>query len=329
MLTATSNSQVNFSSGDSLDGEHGGGDLERALAAIRRRWRCAATTAVVLGSGLGDLADDIDAEAALPYAEIPGFANSTALSHKGRLVCGALAGQPVIVMQGRCHLYEGRTVAEATFPVRVLAALGVKTLILTNAAGGINPRFARGDVMVIDDHINLMFSMGRVFPDGAHYPDGRKDAFPTSRPCRYYDEDLAALAAACARRNGFDLQRGVYVGVTGPCYETRAEYRAFRRIGGDCVGMSTIPEVLAAAAVGLRVAAFSTITNVACPDVPRHVSAGEVIEVAGGRFPRSGRSSPACSRGKASPPPQVRGPDAPAARSRQYGLPGRCLPEAA
>jgi purine-nucleoside phosphorylase len=240
-----------------------------AAESIRRRWSCPATTAAILGTGLGDLADEVASSAALPYSDIPGFPHSTALAHKGRLVCGEFSGTPVLMMQGRCHLYEGYSLDDVTLPVRVLAALGIKTLIVTNAAGGLNPNYSTGDVMLIDDHINLMA--------------------PWDRPlaCRpNYDRSLAESALSAARKNAFHLQRGVYIGVLGPTYETRAEYRAFRRLGGDCVGMSTVPEVLAAASCGLRVLGLSTVTNVATPDAPKKVSADEVVEVAAIARPR-------------------------------------------
>jgi len=238
---------------------------------IRRRWPCEATTAVVLGTGLGDLADHLAAATTIAYGDIPGFPCSTALAHKGRLVCGELAGAPVVMMQGRCHLYEGYSFDELTLPVRVLAALGIQTLVITNAAGGLNPTFRAGEVMLIDGHINLM---------NCRCADAGRRRVP------HYDCELAALASAIARRGDFVLHRGVYIGVTGPSYETRAEYRAFRRIGGDCVGMSTVPEVLAAAACGLRVLGLSTVTNVACPDAPKVVTAEEVVEIAAIARPR-------------------------------------------
>jgi purine-nucleoside phosphorylase len=278
--------------------------LAAAVAAISSRWTCEAKTAVVLGTGLGHLADEAKIECVIPYREIPGFPHSTALAHKGRLVCGRLTGTPVVLMQGRCHLYEGRRLDELALPIRVLCELGIETLVVTNAAGGLNPDFVRGDVMLIDDHINLMGF-------GSHWPmvlgrDTRRAGgvrLPVSLPvpstddvtgvlthparqARAYDRHLAATAVRIARRNDFTLQRGVYVGVTGPCYETRAEYRAFRRIGGDCVGMSTVPEVLTARACGMRVLGISTVTNVACPDAPKTVSADEVVEVAATALPK-------------------------------------------
>ena len=251
-----------------------------ACEAIRRQGSCPATTAIILGTGLGDLADDITASTTIAYRDIPGFPSSTALAHKGCLVCGDLCGVPVIMLQGRCHLYEGHSPSDLTFPVQVLTALGIKTLVVTNAAGGLNPDFSTGDVMLIDDHINLMGLAGTLPIDPSAL--GR-----VTRPAsRLYDRELAALAVRTARQCDFPLQQGVYIGVTGPSYETRAEYRAFRRLGGDCVGMSTVPEVLAAAACGLRILGLSTVTIVACPDAQQVVSAQEVVEVAAIALPR-------------------------------------------
>lgn len=250
--------------------------VDAAVRAIRSRWTCEADTAVILGTGLGELAEEVAASATLSYSEIPGFARSTALAHKGRLVCGELDGRPVMMLQGRCHGYEGYSLDALTFPVRVLAALGVKTLVLTNAAGGLNPDYAIGDVMLIDDHIDLM-NLRRK--EGAW----QAGSLPYGR---MYDRELAVRAMSAARGGDFVLHRGVYVAVSGPSYETRAEYRAFRRIGGDCVGMSTVPEVIAALECGMRVLGLSTVTNVACPDKPKTVSAEEVVEVAAVAMPR-------------------------------------------
>jgi purine-nucleoside phosphorylase len=250
--------------------------IDAAASAIRAQCSCEAKTAVILGTGLGELADEVAVSATLSYAKIPGFARSTALAHKGHLACGDLNGASVIMLQGRCHGYEGYSLGELTFPVRVLAALGVKTLVVTNASGGLNPNYSTGDVMLIEDHINLM-NLRRSSETGpAEYP----------RHGSFYDRELANAAVAAARRGNFVLHRGVYVAVSGPSYETRAEYRAFRRIGGDAVGMSTVPEVLAAAVCGIRVLGLSTITNVACPDSPKTVTAEEVVEVAAIARPR-------------------------------------------
>jgi purine-nucleoside phosphorylase len=246
---------------------------------IRNRWPCDATTAVILGTGLGELAEEVAAEAVIPYGEIPGFPCSTALAHKGRLVCGKLDGRPVVMMQGRCHLYEGYPLAVVTFPTRVLAALGIRTLIVTNAAGGINPQYAVGDVMLIEDHINLMWLP--LLRQASSLP-----AIRSRGAVRLYDAALAERSLEISRASNFPLHRGVYVAVTGPSYETRAEYRAFRRIGGDCVGMSTVPEVLTAASLDIRVLGLSTVTNVARPDAPQIVSAEDIVHVATSALPK-------------------------------------------
>jgi purine-nucleoside phosphorylase len=253
-----------------------------ALAAdtIRRRWSCEAETAVILGTGLGDIADELSHAQIIPYHDIPGFPCSTALAHKGQLVCGELNGAPLLTMQGRCHRYEGYRATDLVFPTRVLLALGIRTLIVTNAAGGLNPDYTMGDVMLIDDHIDLLWLGRQLYRETASI--GR----PIRPSVHLYDRELATAAIAAARRADFTLHRGVYVAVTGPSYETRAEYRAFRRIGGDCVGMSTVPEVLAAAAAGVKVLGLSTVTNVACPDAPKKVTAEEVVEVARVALPR-------------------------------------------
>jgi purine-nucleoside phosphorylase len=261
--------------------------LASAVKSIRRKWSCDATMAVVLGTGLGELADEVQSATAIDYRNIPGFPCSTALAHRGRLVCGELAGAPVMMLQGRCHLYEGYSLADVTFPLRVLAALGIKSVVITNAAGGLNPAFSTGDVMLIDAHINLMNWSSERCGEVLRSAAAAGCAAPAYRG-PLYDPDLGGLAAATARRGSFVLQRGTYVAVSGPSYETRAEYRAFRRIGGDCVGMSTVPEVLAAAACGLHVLALSTVTNVASPDVPKKVTAEEVVEVAAIARPRVG-----------------------------------------
>ncbi len=255
-------------------------DLGPSVAAIRRRWTGESGLGVILGTGLGDLANEIAAEATISYRDIPGFPCSTALAHKGCLVCGTFGGRPIIALQGRCHLYEGYRAVELGLPVRVLAGMGVQTLIVTNAAGGLNPGYSVGDVMAIDDHICLMGLPSLARPS-VICPD--RVARPSSR---LYDEGLIRRAREIACAGGFPLQCGVYVGVTGPSYETRAEYRAFRRLGGDCVGMSTVPEVLVAARCGMRVLGLSTVTNVARPDAPKVVSAEEVVEVAVTALPK-------------------------------------------
>jgi purine-nucleoside phosphorylase len=248
--------------------------LEDATAYIRRRWTCQPKIGIILGTGLCSLAEAIEQEAVLPYAEIPHFPRSTAASHQGKLVCGTLCGQPVIAMAGRCHAYEGYSLQKATLPVRVMRLLGAELLIVSNAAGGLNPYFNNGDVMAIDDHINLMGDNPLIGVNddrlGPRFPD-------MSRP---YDLELIEQAQQIARREGFPLHKGVYIALRGPNLETRAEYRMLRQIGGDVVGMSTVPEVLVAAHMSMRVLAFSIISNVCLPDALKPVSIEEIVATA-------------------------------------------------
>jgi len=247
--------------------------MNEAASFVRDRWSKTPRVAIILGTGMGSLAAGIRQEAVIPYTTIPQFPRSTALGHKGQLVCGQMGGIPVIAMEGRCHFYEGYSFQELTLPVRTLSQLGAELLIVSNASGGLNPRFRTGDIMLIEDHINLL---------GARTAVRRQEMLVPTRtvPPSIYDATLVELAAEAARRGNFLAHRGVYVAVTGPSYETRAEYRAFRRLGGDAVGMSTVPEVLAAAAEGLRVLGISTITNVARPDAPQKTEAQQVVDAA-------------------------------------------------
>lgn len=210
---------------------------------------------IVLGSGLGKLADKIEAEMVVPYAKIPNFVRSTAIGHKGNLIFGRLAGKWVCAMQGRFHYYEGYSMRTVTFPIRVMAALGVETLFVSNAAGGLNPGFYVGDLMVIRDHINLL-------PNPLIGPN--LDAFGERFPdmTAPYDQELIAKVGEIAEEAGIRLCKGVYLGNTGPSYETPAEVRFYRAIGADAVGMSTVPEVLVARQCGMRVFGMSVITNV-------------------------------------------------------------------
>ena len=255
----------------------GEGAIDRQSAALRRTWGETPRAAIVLGTGLGELAAQVDARLVVPYEEIDGLPAATAPGHRGRLICGRIAGVPVAVMQGRCHRYEGHAFETLAAPIQLLHSLGAKTLIVSNAAGGLHPQFAVGDLMVVDGHINLM---GR----GAFLP-AMCDADEFARGDSPYDAALAAAALEGARRGNFACHRGVYVAVTGPNYETRAEYRFLRRVG-DAVGMSTVPEVLAASRLGMRVLAVSTITNVARPDAHLRVDAGHVVDVAEHAEPR-------------------------------------------
>jgi purine-nucleoside phosphorylase len=235
-------------------------EIDEAEAAIRRLWDCRPKVGIILGTGLGRFVDQMEVQQTIPYDRVPNFSQSTADGHDGRLVCGRLAGVPVITMSGRCHGYEGYSLAQITLPVRLMRTLGIELLILSNASGGMNPRYRSGDVMVIEDHINLMGQKLRLdFDDG--WP-GSRNLESTS----YYCGSLIELALAGARNGGFAAHRGVYVAMTGPNYETRAEYRMLRAIGADAVGMSTVPEAIVAARCGLRVLALSTITNICIPD---------------------------------------------------------------
>jgi purine-nucleoside phosphorylase len=241
---------------------------------IAARWNKKPRVAIVLGTGAGDVAKAISAEHVFHYHEIPEFPLSTAIGHSGTLVCGTLAGVPVVAMKGRFHLYEGYSVQRATHGIRVMHRLGARTLIVTNAAGGINPQFVSGDVMLISSHLDLMFrpAQPRQVWNFERVPSRRSD--------QAYDLELMAEAERCAREADFPLYRGVYAGMLGPQYETRAEYRALRKLGGDAVGMSTIPEVCVANELEMRVLGLSVIANVADPDALAPTSGEEVIEFA-------------------------------------------------
>jgi purine-nucleoside phosphorylase len=254
--------------------------VEAAARAIRGHWSAQPRVGMILGSGLGELTRQIDVEAEIDYESIPKFPRATAPGHRGRFACGALAGVPIVAMDGRFHAYEGYSPAEVAFGVRVMRALGIELLILSNACGGMNPNFRAGDVMIVEDHVNLTFGNPLVGPHdargGTNYPD-------MSRP---YDRELIERALAVARRNNFAAHRGVYVGVTGPNYETRAEYRLFRRIGGDAVGMSTVFEVIVAAQCSLRVLALAVVTNVCFPERLQPTDEGEVLRIAAAAEPK-------------------------------------------
>lgn len=239
--------------------------------AVRSIWPDNPAFGVVLGSGLGDLADSIEVEAAIDFHGLPHFPKATAMGHRGRFVCGKLRGVPVIVQQGRFHAYEGHSFDHITLPVRVMQSLGVRTLILTNAAGGLRPGMQVGDVMLIEDHINLLF--GRSLPTYG-LPIGEPSP-ADSTP--HYDRQLIQRAEKIGGELSERVTRGVYLALSGPCYETRAEYRMVRNLGADAVGMSTVPEVLVARQAGLRVLAMSVISNVETSDNGDPVSGEEVI----------------------------------------------------
>ncbi len=253
--------------------------IEEAAQYVQNLWPERPTAGIILGSGLGDLANDIEQAVLIDYASIPHFPRSTALGHQGRLVCGYLAGMPVITMQGRFHFYEGYSLHELTMPVRVMSALGVGLLIVSNAAGGINPNFSDGDVMIIQDHINLIGGPATASPGDDDKADDRIATYSCCRGATY-DPGCIDLARQVARHEDFSVQLGVYAAQRGPNYETRAEYRYLRRIGADAVGMSTAPEAIVAAGDGVRVLGLSAITNVCLPDALDETTGEGVLETA-------------------------------------------------
>jgi len=257
-----------------------GEQIRDAVQSIRKRWTRDAHAGIILGTGLGTLAQEITREAVIPYEEIPYFPRSTTVSHTGQLVCGLLAGLPILAMEGRFHIYEGYSFQQVTFPVRVMKALGAKLLIVSNACGGMNPHYGLGDIVVIDDHINLMNGNPLIGPNddslGPRFPD-------MSEP---YDRKLIDRALAIARREDFVAHRGVYVAVTGPNLETRAEYRFLRGIGADVVGMSTVPEVIVAVHAGMRVLGLSVVTDLCFPDALKPAVVEEILRVAAEAEPK-------------------------------------------
>ena len=230
---------------------------------------------LILGSGLGLLAERIENAYRIPYAEIPGFPVSRVSGHAGNFVLGALNGVPVVAMQGRAHLYEGWTASKATFPLRCMHALGIGAVVVSNASGGINPRFRSGQVVLIDNHIDWMNRSGI---NAAEAAGGAACLGLPHRVGNPYDAGLLSLAEKLAIQQGFALARGTYLATLGPNYETRAEYRMFALLGADMVGMSTVPEVLLANQLGLKVLAFSIVTNVATPDVQSVTDHAEVLD---------------------------------------------------
>lgn len=254
--------------------------VEEAASVVRSRLRSVPAVGIILGTGLGALANEIEADAAIDYADIPNFPLSTVESHSGRLLCGTLGGKSVVAMQGRFHRYEGYSLAQVTFPVRVLRALGANTLIVSNACGGMHPLWSAGDVMLIADHINLLGDNPLLGANddrlGPRFPD-------MSEP---YDTALRRLAHEVAMTEGITLREGVYVAVTGPSLETKAEYRMLRSLGADVVGMSTVPEVIVAIHGGMRVLGLSIITDQCLPDALEPASVEKIIAVAAGAEPR-------------------------------------------
>jgi len=256
------------------------GAVGRAAAAVRARYARSPEVAIILGTGLGGLGREIAVEAEVPYADIPGFPLSTVESHAGRLLCGRLGGRDVVAMQGRFHRYEGYDLRQIAFPVRVMRALGARVLVVSNACGGMHPLWAPGDLVLITDHINLLGDDPLRGPnddaEGPRFPD-------LSAP---YDPALAALARAVALEARITLREGTYVAVGGPNLETRAEYRWLRFIGADVVGMSTVPEVIAAVHGGMRVLGISIITDQGLADALEPADIRRIIRTAAEAEPR-------------------------------------------
>ena len=254
--------------------------IQQAAAQVRGRADFQPDVAIILGTGLGGLAEEIKTEAVIPYEEIPGFPLSTVESHAGRLLLGRLNGSRVVAMQGRFHRYEGYSLQDVTFPVRVMHALGAKQLVVTNVSGGMHPLWAPGELVLIADHINLLGDNPLIGRNderlGPRFPD-------MSDP---YDAGLRAKARALALELGITLREGVYVSVPGPNLETRAEYRMLRGMGADIVGMSTVPEVIVAVHEGMKVVGISIITDQCLPDALQPADIEHIIATAMGAEPR-------------------------------------------
>ena len=254
--------------------------IQAAVRLIRERTRTLPRIGIILGTGLGALAEEIETDAVIPYDEIPDFPLPTVETHSGRLLLGQLEGRPVIAMQGRFHRYEGYTLQQVTFPVRVMHELGARTLIVSNACGGMNPLWDVGDLMLIADHINLLGDSPLIGPNmdelGPRFPD-------MSEP---YDPALQRLALEVAKQLGITLQRGVYVAVTGPNLETRAEYRFLKAMGADVVGMSTVPEVIVAVHSGMKVLGISIVTDRCLPDALEPAKVEDIVRVAAEAEPK-------------------------------------------
>ena len=253
--------------------------LSETIAFIASRIKEAPYIGLLTGTGLGESAESITIAATMKYEDIPHFPTATVQTHMGRMLIGHMNGCPTIAMQGRFHLYEGYSPSEVAYPIRVMQQLGVKILILSNAAGGLNPKFEPGDIMLISDHINLTGANPLVGPNedswGPRFPD----------MARAYDEALMDIAGRIARRAGAHLQKGIYAGLTGPSLETPAEVKFLQTIGASAVGFSTVQEVITAVHSGIRVLGLSTITNVHNPDQPVAATVEEIIEVARGTSP--------------------------------------------
>ena len=254
--------------------------IDEAVQHIRGEWNGTPRVGIILGTGLGGLVDEIKTEAKFEYESIPHFPRSTAVSHAGNLVCGTLGGVSLVAMEGRFHAYEGYTLQQITFPVRIMKALGCEMLIVSNACGGMNPQYRSGDIVVIDDHIDLMNGNPLIGINddrlGPRFPD----------MVAPYDPALAEKALEVALQENITAHRGVYVAVTGPNLETRAEYRFLRIIGADVVGMSTVPEVIVAVHAGLRTLGLSIVTDMCLPDALAPVNIDHILAIAGQAEPK-------------------------------------------
>ncbi|MFC2490969.1 MAG: purine-nucleoside phosphorylase [Prevotella sp.] len=243
--------------------------IQETASWLKQRMTTSPKTAIILGTGLGQLASEITDKYEFPYNEIPNFSVSTVEGHAGKLIFGKLGGKDIMAMEGRFHFYEGYDMKEVTFPERVMFELGIETLFVSNASGGMNPNFVIGDLMIIDDHINFFPEhplRGKNFPTGPRFPDMHEA----------YDKQLRDLADQIAKEKGIRVVHGVYVGVSGPTFETPAEYKMYHRLGGDAVGMSTVPEVIVARHCGIKVFGMSIITDLGLEDQPVEVSHEEV-----------------------------------------------------
>jgi len=245
--------------------------VDECIEVVRRHWKGHARLGIILGTGLGALAEQIHAEAIVPYSELPSMPQTTLETHKGRLVLGNLAGTPVAAMDGRVHLYEGFSPLDVTFPVRILRGLGAEILVVSNVAGGLNPFYGIGDLVLIEDQINLM----GVNPLAGPNDDELGPRFPDM--IEPYDHELMRLAEEVALAKGIKLQRGIYAGLTGPCLETRAEYRYLRTIGADLVGMSTVPEVIVAVHAGMKTLGVSVVSDRCLADALEPVNIAAII----------------------------------------------------
>jgi purine-nucleoside phosphorylase len=254
--------------------------INDALGVIRKHTKAEPNVGIILGTGLGGLVKEIEKETEISYGDIPHFPVSTVESHEGKLIFGTLAGKQVVAMQGRFHMYEGYTMKQITFPVRVMKFLGVTTLLVSNACGGMNPLFAKGDIMIMTDHINLLGDNPLIGPNddslGPRFPD-------MSEP---YSAELIALAEEVALGKKIPVQKGVYVAVSGPNLETKSEYRFLRMIGADVVGMSTIPENIVANHMGMKVLGMSVITDECFPDALEPANVADIIATANRAEPK-------------------------------------------